>query len=127
MCSLINSINKLFVPVSEDLPRLQASHYIFDVSDPLPVQYTISENVIEAALANVKINKAAVPDKIPPWIVRDFAQQLAGPVTSIFNSPLRECVLPKLWKTATLTVIPLPKKRPPESIENDIRPIALSR
>ena len=56
--------------------------------------------------------------------MRDFAQQLAGPVTSIFNSSLREGVLPKLWKTAT--VIPLPKKRPPESIENDIRPIALT-
>ncbi len=33
-------------------------------------------------------------------------------------------MLPKLWKTAT--VIPLPKERPPESIENDIRPIALT-
>ena len=47
-----------------------------------------------------------------------------SPVTSIFNSSLREGVLPKLWKTAT--VIPLPKKRPPEFIENDIRPIALT-
>ena len=55
--------------------------------------------------------------------MRDCAQQLAGPVTSIFNSSLREGVLPKLWKTAT--VIPLHKKRPQESIENDIRPIAL--
>ena len=100
--------------VSEDLPILQASHSIFDVSDPLPVQYTISVNITEAT----------GPDKTPPWIVRDFAQQLAGPVTSIFNSSLREDVLPKLWTTAT--VIPLPKKRPPESIENDIRPIALT-
>ena len=80
-------------------------------------------NVTEAALANVKTNKATGPDKFPSWIVRDFAQQLAGPITSIFNSSLREGVLPKLWKTAT--VIPLPKKRPPESIENDIRPISL--
>ena len=38
MCSLVNSINELCVSVSEDLPRLQASHSIFDVSDPLPVQ-----------------------------------------------------------------------------------------
>ena len=112
--SLVNSINEFFVSVSENLPILQASHSIFDVSDPLPVQYTISVNVTEAALANVKINKATGPHKIPPWIVRDFAQQLAGPVTTIFNSSLREIVLPKLWKTATVN--PLPKKRPPESI-----------
>ena len=56
MCSLVNSINEFFVSVSEDLPRLQASHSIFDVSDPLSVQYTISVNVTEAALANVKTN-----------------------------------------------------------------------
>ena len=86
MCSLVNSINEFFVSVNEDSTILQASHYIFDVSDPLPVQYTISVNVTEAELANVKINKATGPDKIPPSIVRDFAQQLAGPVTSIFNS-----------------------------------------
>ena len=114
MGSLVNSTNEFFVSVSEDLPILQASHSIVDVSDPLPVQYTISVNITEAT----------GPDKIPPWIVRDFAQQLAGPVTSIFNSSLREDVLPKLWTTAT--VIPLPKKRPPESIENDIRPIVLT-
>ena len=124
MCSLVNSINEFCVSVSEDLPRLQASYYIFDVSNPLPVEYTISVNVTEAALTNVKINKATGLDKMPPWIVRDFAQQLAGPVRSIFNSSLREGVLPKLWTTAT--VIPLPKKRPPESIETDIRPIAVT-
>ena len=43
---------------------------------------------------------------------------------TIFHTSLREIVLPKLWKTATVN--PLPKKRPPESIENDIRPIALT-
>ena len=52
--------------------------------------------------------------------MKDFTQQLAGPATSIFNSSLREGVLPKLWKTAT--VIPVIT----ESIENDIRPISLT-
>ena len=64
MCSLVNSINEVFVSVSEDLPRLQASHSIFDVSDLLPVQYTISVNVTEAALANVKTNKAKFPRRL---------------------------------------------------------------
>ena len=130
MCSLVNSINELFVSVSEDLPRLQTPHSIFDVSDPLPVQYTISVNVTEAALANVKTNKAIGPDQIPPWIVRDYAQRAPMHNSWLDRSrqysiaTLREGVLPKLWKTATVS--PLPKKRPPESIENDIRPIALT-
>ena len=40
------------------------------------------------------------------------------------QSSLREGVLPTLWKTAT--VIPLSKKHPPVSIDNDIRPISLT-
>ena len=65
MCSLIKSINELFVSVSEDLQRLQASHSIFDVSDPLPAEYTISVNVTEVALANVKIYKPLGQTKFP--------------------------------------------------------------
>ena len=67
MCSLVNCINEFFVSVSEDLPRLQASYSIFDVSDPLPAEYTISVKVTEWPLANVKINKATGRDKIRPW------------------------------------------------------------
>ena len=85
------------------------------------MQYAPSVRVTQTFQASHNISG---PDTIPPWIVKDVAQQLAGPVTSIFNSSLREGVLPKLWIRAT--VIPLPKKRPPESIENDIRPIALT-
>ena len=66
MCSLVNSVNELFVSVSEDLPRLQALYSICDVSNPLPAEYTINLNVSEAALANVNINKATGPDKNPP-------------------------------------------------------------
>ena len=38
-------------------------------------------------------------------------------------TPMR-CKLPDLWKTAT--VVPVPKKHPPGSLENDIRPISLT-
>ena len=44
--------------------------------------------------------------------------------TIIFNSSLREGKLPDLWKTAT--IVPVPKKHPPGSLENDIRPISLT-
>ena len=64
------------------------------------------------------------PDRIPPWALKECSHLLAAPVTAIFNSSLREGVLPQLWKTAT--VIPLSKKHPPVSIDNDIRPILLT-
>ena len=57
-------------------------------------------------------------------MVNNYAHLLAAPVTAIFNSSLREGKLPDLWKTAT--VVPVPKKHPPGSLENDIRPISLT-
>ena len=76
------------------------------------------------ALDKVKVNKAMGPDRIPPWALKECSHLLAAPVTAIFNSSLREGVLPKLWKTAT--IIPVSKKHPPVTIENDIRPISLT-
>ena len=52
-----------------------------------------------AALRKVKVNKATGPDDIPAWILRDFADELAAPLASIYNSSLREGVIPDLWKT----------------------------
>ena len=76
------------------------------------------------ALDKIKVNKATGPDRIPPWALKECSHLLAAPVTAIFNSSLREGVLPKLWKTAT--IIPVSKKHPPVTIENDIRPISLT-
>jgi len=118
---LVNTINDFFVSMSGDVPRLQSSHPIFDISEPLPDAFIIRVEDTEAALRNVKTNKSSGPDNIPSWILKEFAHILAAPVTAIFNSSLREGVLPKV-----ATIIPLPKKRPLASVDNDIRPIALT-
>ena len=47
-----------------------------------------------------------------------------APVTAIFNCSFREGKLPDLWKTAT--VVQVPKKHPPGSLERGIRPISLT-
>ena len=78
----------------------------------------------EMALQRIKVNKSTGPDNIPGWLLRDNATVLARPLTALFNSSLREGVIPAMWKTAN--VIPLPKKRPPRLIENYIRPISLT-
>ena len=38
MAKLVNSMNDLFVSVSEDLPRLQPSHPVFDVREHISIQ-----------------------------------------------------------------------------------------
>ena len=92
---------------------------VFDVQDEIPAEYVISVMTTENALQEIKVNKAAGPDNVPAWVLRDNASTLAAPLTA-----LRDGVIPALWKTAHF--IPLPKKQPPRSIEKDIRPISLT-
>ena len=122
MDTLVNRMNACFVSISENLPKLRATHPIFDIKEPLPVKFTISVSDTKLALDKNKVNKTT--GRIPPWALTDCSHLLATPVTALFNSSLREGVLPKLWKTAT--IIPVSKKHPPVTIENDIRPISLT-
>ena len=66
---------------------------IFDISEPLPSEFTISVSDTESALQKVKLNKATGPDNIPPWVLKDFFHQLTAPITAIFNSSLREGIV----------------------------------
>ena len=111
-------MNDFFVSVSDHLPRLNKSHKVFDVNEELPDQYVIS------VCTTFKANKATGPDNIPAWVLRNYANVLAPPLTAIFINSLREGVIPMEWKMAN--VIPLPKTSPPVSIEKDIRPISLT-
>ena len=110
-------MNDFFVSVSADLPRLDPTHRVFDIVEPLPAELPIEAASTQRALQKVKFRKATGPDNIPPWM-------LAAPVTAIFTSSLREGKLSDIWKTAT--IVPLPKKHPPGSLESDIRPISLT-
>ena len=38
----LNRMNACFVSISEDLPRLRATHPIFDIKEPLPAKFTIN-------------------------------------------------------------------------------------
>ena len=58
-----------------------------------------------------------------PRILKDFAYELAEPVTDIFNVSLSSCVAPVIWKAANIT--PIPKESPPK-LESDFRPISLT-
>ena len=121
---LANTINDFLSSVSKDLPRLSSEYPTFQMNEPLPDSFIISVDLTEKALSKVKTNKATGPDNVPPWILKDFAHILAKPLCAIFNSSLREGVVPSIWKSAD--VVPLAKKHPPQSIENDIRPVSLT-
>ena len=104
-------MNDFFVAVSEHLPRLDRNNEAFDVDGQLPDEYVIVLTTTLQALRKVKTNKATGPDHVPARILKNHANSLAGPLTAIFNSSLREGIIPETRKSAN--VIPVPTVNPP--------------
>ena len=63
---LANTVNNFLVSVSSDMPKLTPDHHIFQITEQLPAEFTITVEETEAALDRTKINKATGPDNIPP-------------------------------------------------------------
>ena len=87
-------------------------------------KYVIPVEKVEKQLRKLDTSKAPGPDSIPSWVLKEFSELLAGPVAAIYNSSLREGHVPRIWRAAYVS--PLPKKKPPEHIETDLRPISLT-
>ncbi len=60
-----------FVSVSGHLPKIEIGNPVFTVSDPLPSEFNISVQDTERALRKARVNKAAGPDNIQAWVLRD--------------------------------------------------------
>ncbi|KAI8493207.1 hypothetical protein Bbelb_292110 [Branchiostoma belcheri] len=73
-------------------------------------------------LSHIRVRKAGGPDGIAPRIVKMFACELSEPLTDIFNTSLREGVVPSACKEAV--VAPLPKDLP--ATVDKLRPISLT-
>ena len=121
-----------------NLPRLDRNTEAFDVDGQLPDEYVIDVTTTLQALRKVKTMMTPAsprgldgktmmttgPDNVPAWILKNHANILAGHLTAIFNSSLREGIIPETWTSAN--VIPVPKVNPPNTLEKDVRPISLT-
>jgi len=115
-------INSSLKHISDDLQSVCEDDKA--TSNQVPNEYIISPQTVLAKLDQVNIYKAPGPDDIPNWVLRDFAPFLCEPLSSVFNVSVREGKVPSLWKHAN--VLPIPKVKPPKSIESDLRPISLT-
>ena len=75
---------------------------------------------VENRLSRINIYKAAGPDGLPNWLLRDFTPYLSQPLAAIFNASIRLGYVPPVWKSAE--VIPAPKLPRPRSVKTDLRP-----
>ena len=71
---------------------------------------------IDTYLALNKLNprKPSGSDKLPNWLLKEFAEVLAQPLCTILNSSFREQKFPSTWKLANIA--PLIKPKPVTNI-----------
>lgn len=84
----------------------------------------VSEERVQKTLAGLNSHKASGPDEIPNWLLKDFSDVLAQPITPIINASYYEQRLPTMWKMANVT--PLPKTKPVQDFKKNLRPISLT-
>ena len=116
---IANKINEAFLEPMQPFKSLECTQ----VNNEVPLDL-VNESYVLNALIHLSANKATGYDGIPNWLLKDYADILSHPITSILNSSFAEQRLPALWKNAD--VIPIPKEKPVTDIKNQLRPISLT-
>ena len=65
----------------------------------------ITQGQVLAALESLNTNKATGYDNIPAKVLKIAADELAKPLTTLFNSSIRNCVWPRDWKHGVWTPV----------------------
>ena len=118
----MNSMNYLYTAVNSDIPPLDVTALpaFLPSTEAIP---TIQPYQVCKKLPLVKSSKAHGPDNVPARVLKEFAYELAAPVTTIFNASLATGVVPCVWKESNISAIT--KIKTPSS-EANVRPISLT-
>ncbi|XP_068704562.1 uncharacterized protein [Montipora foliosa] len=119
---LADTLNRFYVSVNEDIPPLDATTIQAFLLAETCVP-TIQPQELCRKLLAVQPFKAQGPDNVPCRILKEFAYELAEPVTTIFSATLASGIVPAIWKDSNVT--PIPKIQSP-TYEGDFRPISLT-
>ena len=116
---IANKINEAFLEPVQPFRNLECTQ----VTNEVPLEL-VSEPCVLNALTHLSANKATGSEGIPNWLLKDYADILSHPITSILNSSFAEQRLPALWKN--VDVISIPKEKPVTDIKNQLRPMSLT-
>jgi hypothetical protein len=114
-----NSVAAHFAKISQEyepLDRCKLPSYLPSQRAPL-----ISPYQVYSELKNMKKTKSTLPIDLPYKLRKEFAAELATPLTDIFNSCLQAGTFPQKWKFEWVT--PVPKVKNPEKMK-DLRKIS---
>ena len=119
---LVNVLNEFYVSVNSDIPPIDVTTLpAFLPADKIAPSVKPYEVCIK--LLAVSPFKAHGPDNVPSRILKEFAFELAEPISIIFNESLQSGTVPAIWKDSNIT--PMPKTQSP-TCEGDTRPISLT-
>ena len=83
----------------------------------------VSRDQMLKALQKLNINKSPGPDKVNPRILKELANELAHPLSILFNKSMSEGKLPSQWKVAEVKPI---FKKGDKSEAGNYRPVSLT-
>jgi len=83
----------------------------------------VTEQRVQRALEVLNPRKACGPDRTPNWLLKQYCNLVAYPITEILNASYAEQRLPTIWKMDDVTT--LPKKKSVVDITKELRPISL--
>ncbi|KFQ20280.1 RNA-directed DNA polymerase from mobile element jockey, partial [Mesitornis unicolor] len=66
---------------------------------------TVSEDQVRDHLKYLKVHKSMGPDDIYPWVLRELADEVAKPLSIIFERPWQSGEVPVEWKRENKTAI----------------------
>ena len=72
-------------------------------------------------LKGLKPGKSGGPDNIQPRLLKECAEQLAEPLTMLFNKTMQRGVIPDDWKQANVSAI---YKKGPKNDPGNYRPVS---
>ena len=119
---VFNNLNVFYASVNNDVPSFDITKLptFLPAAEPPPKLEPLE---VCKKLLSIKAFKSSEPDNIPSRILREFAYELAEPITKIFNISRASESVPKIWKDSD--IIPIPKKQQP-TCEEETRPISLA-
>jgi hypothetical protein len=87
------------------------------------VDISFTREAVLNKLKGLKPNKSPGPDRHHPYVLKELAEELAEPLSIIFQKSMSEGTLPQSWKDASVT--PIFKKGKKSALGN-YRPVSLT-
>ena len=92
---VVNNLNTFYASVHNDVPTFDITKLPTFLSAAEPPSKVEPHEVCKKLLS-IKAFKSSGPDNIPSQILREFAYELAEPITRIFNRSIASGVVPEI-------------------------------